>query len=371
MSVKVSGKEFARVAYEMAVESTGVNDTETPKIVYPGRGLTPVLGTMDCQAFVEACLKECGYSHNWTGSNAMWRDMQWKGTPEECKKQFGRIPEGAWLFIWTSDTSSALPKYQKDGEGNATHVGVYTGQGKGAAHSSSSRKGVCQSAFKGSTIKNGGWNRIGLPAFMDYGTTVEPSDSDTGTDDAMPDNEPYEARINADRVKFRISPSQSSQWWDILEINTVVQVIGTVNAKWSEVVYGKHDGYIMTQFLSKTSKEDSTPSGEGKETGMTKKQVYSADGGSVFMRPTPKKGGTWIARLPVGTIVDASESINGWTQIIYNGKAGYMMTEFLTDVSDVQPPVPEDQGTDERTILDRLIALEQWRAAMEQRYPLG
>ena len=57
----------------------------------------------------------------------------------------------------------------KDGLGNASHVGVVTGAGKGVIHASASRGCVCESEFKGKTIPNGGWNRVGLMKQLDYG----------------------------------------------------------------------------------------------------------------------------------------------------------------------------------------------------------
>ena len=65
---------------------------------------------LDCQAFVEkvlydsGCKKASGAAYNWKGSNDMWRNaLSWKGTLEECKKVYGEIPLGAWVFIWAND----------------------------------------------------------------------------------------------------------------------------------------------------------------------------------------------------------------------------------------------------------------------------
>ena len=61
---------------------------------------------LDCQGFVEQVLKDLsvrkpdGTPYNWRGSNSMWRNyIKWKGTIEECKKKFGEIPQGAFLFL--------------------------------------------------------------------------------------------------------------------------------------------------------------------------------------------------------------------------------------------------------------------------------
>lgn len=130
---------------------------------------------LDCQALMEAMLRDVGVRKNWAGSNAMYRDMAWVGTPEECVARYGSIPVGAWLYILEQDGNEPA-KYKADGIGNASHVGVYTGSGKGAIHSSASRGEVCEAAFAGKTIKNGGWNRVGLCKLLDYGLDNAVSD---------------------------------------------------------------------------------------------------------------------------------------------------------------------------------------------------
>lgn len=90
---------------------------------------------LDCQGFVEKVLGDAGVRtakgtrYNWRGSNDMWRNaLSWKGTIDECKKEFGRIPLGSWVFIVKRDGGEVERGYH-DKEGNATHVGIYTGNG--------------------------------------------------------------------------------------------------------------------------------------------------------------------------------------------------------------------------------------------------
>ncbi len=129
---------------------------------------------MDCQAFVEACLRDAGIDADLAGSNAWYRTMDWTGTPEECKELFGSIPKGAFLFILEFDGNEPT-KYKKDSVGNASHIGIYTGvytKGqKGAMASSKSKNGVIYSYFAGETI-NGSWNRVGLWTELDYGEKI-------------------------------------------------------------------------------------------------------------------------------------------------------------------------------------------------------
>ena len=126
------------------------------------------LNGMDCQGLAEYLLIQSGVPKaecNLTGSNAHWRRCVWTGTPEACVKAFGCVPGGAFVFIW--EETGAPDKYAGDGLGNADHMGVYLGDC--VIHASSSRGIVAESKFAGKTIPNGGWNRVGLSCWVDYG----------------------------------------------------------------------------------------------------------------------------------------------------------------------------------------------------------
>ena len=131
-------------------------------------------GGMDCQDFYEQCLKDCGLSIDLGGSNAWYRKIRstgWTGSPEECKAKFGSIPKGATLFIHAFDGGEEKRGYH-DGLGNASHIGIKTGTGKGAIHSSASRGCVAESEFHDKTIRGGGWNMVGLSTLFDYGDKI-------------------------------------------------------------------------------------------------------------------------------------------------------------------------------------------------------
>ena len=131
---------------------------------------------MDCQALVERMMAAVGYKRDLGGSNSWYRECiknGWTGTPEECVKEFGSVPKGALLFIREDVSASTPGKFRSDGIGDITHMGVKTGRGDGAIHSSHSRGCVCTSKFRDRTIPNGGWNRVGLLNVFSYGKTVD------------------------------------------------------------------------------------------------------------------------------------------------------------------------------------------------------
>lgn len=207
---------------------------------------------LDCQAFVEAMLRDVGVKQNWRGSNAMYRDMAWVGTPEECVAKFGRIPVGALIYILEDSGEPAM--YQGDGVGNASHVGVKTGTGKGAIHSSQSKGGVVESAFNNKTIRNGGWNRVGFCKLLDYGSDIEEAlygrkeESSTVTQMAR-------VKTQGGRLNLRAAPDLTSERVGSIPNGAEVTVLGHSGPEWANVSYGGVVGYAATAYLE-TSEED-------------------------------------------------------------------------------------------------------------------
>ncbi len=197
---------------------------------------------MDCQAFVERMLADVGVHKDWKGSNAMYRDMAWVGDVDECIAKYGRVPVGALLFIHAMDGGEEARGYH-DGLGNASHVGVYTGVGQGAIHSSSSRGCVAQSRFASKAIP-GGWNKVGLLHEVDYG--LNENESEAGNMNAATATV---TAANGKPVNFRKKPQTKSAAYGSLPVGTTVEVVENLG-EWTRVCYAGNTGYIMSKFLT-------------------------------------------------------------------------------------------------------------------------
>ena len=215
---------------------------------------------MDCQAFVERCLKDVGIDLNLAGSNAWYRRMTWTGTPEACLARFGRIPAGAFLFILKRDGKEPA-KYRADGIGNASHIGI--GTPDGAIHSSASRGCVARSAFAGRTIP-GGWNRVGLWDALDYGLDINRLLSVSSTDKSSnPErsDSPMTATVFSESgggVKLRNSPSLSERLYWVIPDATSVTVLER-GERWSRIQAQGHTGYMLSSFLCFGDEASSAP----------------------------------------------------------------------------------------------------------------
>ena len=235
---------------------------------------------MDCQAFVEKCMADCGYRRDLGGSNSWYRECVkcgWTGTPEECVKEFGAVPKGALLFIREEVSASTPGKFRGDGIGDITHMGIKTGRGDGAIHSSRSEGKVAESRFKDKTVPNGGWNRVGLLEDFEYGeveggtsggiaraprtqashaprtrwTALQFHVRETGK------TVPLFHRVTAPdgkTVNLRKGPEISAALVDRVQVGTVVEELGrNEDGSWIRVRAGKRTGWMMAEFLVSSS----------------------------------------------------------------------------------------------------------------------
>ena len=219
---------------------------------------------MDCQAFVEKCMADVGYRKDLGGSNSWYRECMkhgWVGSPEECAKEFGSVPKGALLFILEAVGPKTPAKFRNDGIGDVTHMGIVTGRGDGAIHSSQSRGGVVTSQFKGKTIKNGGWNRVGLLNQFDYeeesrGGTVSRPLVPTGEAEGFDfEEETMTGIVTAETGRtVNLRKTKGGKLIERIPIGTEVEILD-YGAEWCRVKAGRYTGWMMAEFLEVNKNE--------------------------------------------------------------------------------------------------------------------
>ena len=130
---------------------------------------------MDCQAFVEHCVRQAGGSMDYRGSNDMARHAAWLGTLENAQAE-GMLKPGALLFIHEEDESALPARYAGDGLGDFSHVGLYVGEDALTDTDKNGRRRACDAVHSsatmgrvaGSTLQNG-WTHVGWAHEIDYG----------------------------------------------------------------------------------------------------------------------------------------------------------------------------------------------------------
>ena len=130
---------------------------------------------LDCQAFVEHCVRQAGGRMDYLGTNDMARNAAWLGTVDNARAQ-GKLVPGAGMLIH-EDTEANLPaKYRGDGLGDFSHVGLYVGENALTDTDKNGQKRACDVVHSsatmgrvaGSTLANG-WTHVMWFPEIDYG----------------------------------------------------------------------------------------------------------------------------------------------------------------------------------------------------------
>lgn len=287
--------------------------------------------SMDCQAFVEKCMADVGLRMDLGGSNSWFRECikhGWTGTPEECVRRFGGVPKGALLFILEPVSASTPGKFRSDGIGDATHMGIATGRGDGAIHSSSSRGCVCTSKFKNKTIPNGGWNRVGLYDRFDYGN-------------------PFTWLLDHDAGAAPSDPGASSASiaeTAVPDIPTSVPATGaaapakTASAPATGTAAPAKPSAPAVSFRDGTSPQTSP----GKENISMKAYVTAQSGSQVKLRQKPSTDCPIWWNIPVGSELQILDRRQSWSKCVCGGLTGWMMNDFIRMEGEEGAPVVSD-----------------------------
>ena len=187
----------------------------------------------DCQAFVEQTIKRAGGSMpNYRGSNDMFRNACDSVHPLDVAIREGLIAPGCVLFIVKQDGGEP-ERYKSDNQGNASHIGIYTGGTPEVVHSSASKGGVV-----GSTLKNG-WTHVGWLSVVDY-----------LQDDAPVVVAPTAQVVadSGDTVRLRVKPGRDAVTLVKVPVGSLVEVLARA-PDWWQVAYLGTTGWMMREYL--------------------------------------------------------------------------------------------------------------------------
>lgn len=173
---------------------------------------------MDCQAFVEHCVKQAGGAMSYRGSNDMARHAAWLGTLENAQAE-GMLRPGALLFIREEDENALPARYAGDGLGDFSHVGLYVGADALSDTDKSGRRRSCDVVHSsatmgrvaGSTLQNG-WTHVGWAREIDYGEEAAPGvELGAGIDQGEAGGDASEGGVDMSGGLTAGTPAQSAE----------------------------------------------------------------------------------------------------------------------------------------------------------------
>ncbi|MCC3867542.1 C40 family peptidase [Terrisporobacter mayombei] len=134
----------------------------------------------------------------------------------------------------------------------------------------------------------------------------------TGMTTAFADTE-YRV-ITADTVNFRSGPSTSYSSIGKFNKGDKVEYLGE-SGSWIKVKYSNKTGYVHGDYV-------------GKYTSSTKAKYVNTT--SLNFRSGPSTSYSIIGKLSSGTKVELISTSNGWSKIKYDGKTGYVSSQYLS-----------------------------------------
>ncbi len=238
----------------------------------------------DCRGFTYWILKMVydGWELKGGGATSQWNtDSNWiaKGTIDTMPK----------------DTLVCLFVYDKS-KNNMAHTGFGL----------NNETVECSSGVQYFTTRNKKWTHWGVPACEN----IVPVPTPTPTPEPTP--EPGTAIVTGKNVALRYGPTTSAGIIKRIATGEKLKVTAPP-IDWAYVTYSGKYGYMMKQYL------------------MIGTDSAVVTGKNVALRYGPTTSAGVILRVPTGKTVKLTAPPNDWEHVEHNGKAGYMMKEFIKE----------------------------------------
>ena len=273
---------------------------------------------LDCQAFVEHCVRQAGGRMDYLGTNDMARRAAWLGTLDEARAQ-GRLVPGAGLLIRESTEANLPARYAGDGLGDFSHVGLYVGENALTDTDKNGRRRACDVVHSsatmgrvaGSTLQNG-WTHALWFSEIDYAVTAG---AGAGADGA-----------NADGTGAGASTETSA---------------GTSGAGTGAVTSGTNAGNAgagISGTGTNTGGTNTSGTGTTPVPGLTAGAVPAAyatvtspDGGPVKLRKSASRGESLYWLVGAGARVRVERTRDGWSLVTALCTDGYTRRAWMMD----------------------------------------
>ena len=153
-----------------------------------------------------------------------------------------------------------------------------------------------------------------------------------------------ETVTTTDKVNVRVSDSENADRLGQVEAGTTLTRLEVKENGWSKGDYNGQEGYIKSDFLQSSAPAETTDAAvDNTETEATtdttaqettETTTSTASGKvtpkeSVRVRASASEDGEYLGTIYLGETYTLYENANGWCKIDYNGKTGYVKSDFV------------------------------------------
>lgn len=194
--------------------------------------------------------------------------------------------------------------------------------------------GWCKTTYGGYT----GYVMTKFLTFLATGATASPTPPLPITDPPSAST-PLYARVTTAHgsLNLRATATENGRVLRTIPQYEVITILER-GSTWCKTTYGGYTGFVMSSFLTFLSSEPivsptptpALPSAGGDQTLYARVTTVQ---GSLNLRATANKNGTVLRTIPQYEIIPIYERGSVWCRTLYGGYSGYVMTSFLTFVS--------------------------------------
>ncbi len=130
--------------------------------------------------------------------------------------------------------------------------------------------------------------------------------------------------VEADALRLREEPNSEATILATAPKGTAVVVLEDAGNNWYKVDYNTVEGYMSGEYLTVSEKAD-VSIGYG---------LVKTDGATLNMRSGPGTSHEKVATLSNGTVVSIVGIDSGWYKVSYNGKTGYVSSDYMLTAKD-------------------------------------
>ena len=289
---------------------------------------------LDCQAFVEHCVRQAGGRMDYLGTNDMARRAAWLGTLDEARAQ-GRLVPGAGLLIREATEANLPARYTGDGLGDFSHVGLYVGENALTDTDKNGRRRACDVVHSsatmgrvaGSTLQNG-WTHALWFSEIDYAVTAG---AGAGADGANADGTGGTAISDTSAGGTGAGNGEVTSG-----TNAGGTGAGTSGAGTGAVTSGTNAGNAGAGISGTGTNTGvtSTTSAPGLTAGAVPAAyatVTSPDGGPVKLRKSASRGESLYWLVGAGARVRVERTRDGWSLVTALCTDGYTRRAWMMD----------------------------------------
>ena len=288
---------------------------------------------LDCQAFVEHCVRQAGGRMDYLGTNDMARRAAWLGTLDEARAQ-GRLVPGAGLLIREATEANLPARYAGDGLGDFSHVGLYVGENALTDTDKNGRRRACDVVHSsatmgrvaGSTLQNG-WTHALWFSEIDYAVTAG---AGAGADGTNADGTST-GNTGAGTGEVTSSTNASGTGAGTSGAGTGAVTSGTSTGNAGAGTSGTGTGTNTGGTNADVTGTTSAPGLTAGAVPAAYATVTSPDGGPVKLRKSASRGESLYWLVGAGARVRVERTRDGWSLVTALCTDGYTRRAWMMD----------------------------------------